>query len=375
MSSSSPAVNTYDSCPEIPSGMLSSPHIRFCVEKYKIFSQFKESCLTSATYHMRLGGKILTWEGGEKKAYDLGEEVDLNKNIKKEVKLKPNSLTFVTTIEKFNLPKDIIARFNLKSGWVHKGLLLGTGPIVDPELQANLLIPLHNFSNDEVVISYGEKLISVEFTKTLNPSDTFDLKNGQKAKYIENDNWNFDFDGYLKRLGGHQVESSIFAQRLEYQKTYDRVNKTLEDVSKKFDQFSFVGALTLAGTFVGLIVLVFTTWMLINDAYQKANQASSLIQHAEKQSFDVDNFALSSSVDELRRDVYLLVDRNKKLADGMTLLKLENKQLSLRLNTVTGLLIQANGSTAQRDLKEVAGRDFSNTEKSKSSDSANDNGG
>lgn len=374
MSTSSPAVNTYDSCPEIPSGMLSSPHIRLCVEKYKIFSQFKESCLSSATYHMRLGGKILTWEGGEKRAYDLGEEVDLNKNIEKEVKLKPNSLTFVTTIEKFNLPKDIIARFNLKSGWVHKGLLLGTGPIVDPELQANLLIPLHNFSNNEVIIPYGEKLISVEFTKTLNPSDTFDLKNGQKAVYIENENWDFDFNGYLKRLGGHQVESSIFAQRLEYQKTYDRVNKTLEAVSKKFDQFSFVGTLTLAGTFVGLIVLVFTTWMLINDAYQKANQASNLIQHVEKQSFDVDNFALSSSVDELRRDIYLLVDKNRNLAKEMTLLKRENKQLSQQLNVVSGSLINTSRKVAQLSSKEEKGKDPLGIGEAKSSGSANDNG-
>ena len=86
---------------------------------------------------MRIGGKVLTWNKGEKVEYRLGDQDDLNKKLRSKVVLKPNSLTFVTTIEKFNLPKDIIARFNLKSKWVHQGLLLGTGPIVDPELNAN----------------------------------------------------------------------------------------------------------------------------------------------------------------------------------------------------------------------------------------------
>ena len=156
------AVNTYGD-ENIPSGMLSSPHIAYCAQKYRIIENYDESCLGPATYHMRLGGKVLTWEFGERVEYFLGENDNKKKNIRKKVILKPNSLTFITTIESFNLPKDIIARFNLKSKWVHQGILLGTGPIVDPELVANLLIPLHNFSNRDVEIEFNKKIISVEF--------------------------------------------------------------------------------------------------------------------------------------------------------------------------------------------------------------------
>lgn len=62
------AINTYDQKPDlIPQGMLSAAHIRYCVKKFKIFTDYKESCLSSATYHMRLGGQALTWDNGKKR--------------------------------------------------------------------------------------------------------------------------------------------------------------------------------------------------------------------------------------------------------------------------------------------------------------------
>jgi hypothetical protein len=43
--------------------------------------------------------------------------------------------------------------------------LLGTGPLVDPGFEGNLLIPLHNLTANEYRFSVGEGLIWVEFTK------------------------------------------------------------------------------------------------------------------------------------------------------------------------------------------------------------------
>ena len=108
------AQNTYcDS--NIHSGMLSSPLIAYCVDKFGIIKNYEKKCLGPATYHMRIGHEVLTWDNGKKLEYTLGAEEDKNKNIITSVEFKPNSLTFVTTIEEFNLPKDIIARYNLKS--------------------------------------------------------------------------------------------------------------------------------------------------------------------------------------------------------------------------------------------------------------------
>ena len=52
------------------------------------------------------------------------------------------------------------------SAYVHRGLLLGTGPLVDPGFGGKLLIPLHNLTSSEYNIDTTEALIWIEFTKT-----------------------------------------------------------------------------------------------------------------------------------------------------------------------------------------------------------------
>lgn len=49
---------------------------------------------------------------------------------------------------------------------MHRGLLLGTGPIVDPGYWGKLCIPLHNLTDEDHRILQHEGLIWIEFTKT-----------------------------------------------------------------------------------------------------------------------------------------------------------------------------------------------------------------
>lgn len=54
---------------------------------------------------------------------------------------------------------------------VHRGLLLGTGPLVDPGYWGKLCIPLHNLTDEEYCIPADEGLIWIEFTKTTTITD------------------------------------------------------------------------------------------------------------------------------------------------------------------------------------------------------------
>ena len=66
---------------------------------------------------------------------------------------------------KLLLPEYIAARFNLHIRHVHKGLLLGTGPLIDPGFSGRILIPLHNLTDNDYELSGGDGIIWVEFTK------------------------------------------------------------------------------------------------------------------------------------------------------------------------------------------------------------------
>ncbi len=64
-------------------------------------------------------------------------------------------------------------RFNLKITNVHRGIILGTGPLVDPGYEGKLLIPLHNLTTNDYKFKGGEGLIWMEFTK-LSPHSRWD---------------------------------------------------------------------------------------------------------------------------------------------------------------------------------------------------------
>lgn len=294
----------------VPPGMLSSPHIAYCVDKYQIIKNYDESCLDSASYQMRVGGSVLTWDRGTKIEFELGEYEDKNKNIRKSVELKPNSLTFLTTIEEFRLTKDIVARFNLKSKWVHQGLLLGTGPIVDPQLHARLLIPVHNFSSQTVTMNYNQKFISVEFTKTLDPDINLVLNNGKMAKYIENENWFFDFHKYRERIENKRVESSVQSQFEESKEQIvlagTEMKKFQTETEKTIKSAVNINIIGIIAFGITLLSLILATWHLIGSTHDKADAAYNLVKQYKENSVDFRSFALKSSYDDLQKEVSVL---------------------------------------------------------------------
>lgn len=246
---------------QIPFGMLAKHDLAYLIQKKEILQNSIYVNLKAAVYEMRLGSFAFRWEGDKRKIIRLGDQHD------RELILPPNSLTFVTTVEKFNLPTDIIARFNLKVDWVHCGLLLGTGPIVNPGFNGYLLIPIHNFSSREVQICYGAKLIAVEFTKI--PS-----VEGEEFSF-EQKVLNDDVENLVKPFSeaAKYVESSILKVLREYNEKLE--SNTTEITASKVEREKWNRRFTwggLASAFVGgiaLASLVFTTWSVHLDTRQK----------------------------------------------------------------------------------------------------------
>ncbi len=294
------AINTYEvekPSPVIASGMLSSPHIKYCILNYSIItcegetqeSLFKQ--IDSAIYKMRLGNEV--W--GHNKKGDFYEDTVPDS---KSITLEPNSLTYLTTKEAFNLPKDIIVRFNLKSGLVHKGLLLGTGPIVDPEFQGRLLIPVHNFSNSPVRLAPGEAFINVEFTKTLNPEpDNLELK----YSYVENDKWKFEPLGYVKKIG-NIPSSSILEQYSEFEERLSEVK-----LSTIIATISIL--IALAALFYTALSFYMSSSKIIDDARNEISTFKSMLKLEEKSknTINTKQFVLKHEYDELNEKYNKLI--------------------------------------------------------------------
>jgi deoxycytidine triphosphate deaminase len=205
-----------DPFPHILPALLSSAQIQAYIAKTgMIFPYFpnddiKKEKVTPASLTMTIGPEVLYWDSKGRQRYkknlDEGEIITL----------RPNSITFLRPAERFNIPDYIAVRFNLRIIHVHRGLLLGTGPLVDPGFKGYPMIPVHNLTENEYVVRIGDDFINVEFTKI---SCDIHYKYEQEPEtdrltflYKENRGKTFDFDftEYIdKNVPQRKVKSSL----------------------------------------------------------------------------------------------------------------------------------------------------------------------
>ena len=113
-----------------------------------------EDCLDAASYKLRLGNEAHL--GGKWRR--VSEE--------KPLVIPAHQVAVVKTYEVVNLPRFLIARWNLRVKWVYEGLLWVGGPQVDPGWQGELYCPIYNLAEREVVIPYKERFFTMDFSRT-----------------------------------------------------------------------------------------------------------------------------------------------------------------------------------------------------------------
>jgi deoxycytidine triphosphate deaminase len=136
--------------------LLSNQITKFCSVKLLIADQFRSENLRPAAYTLRIGAKYVDSNG---KPGTLGDKNPY-------FEMQPNSIVYVSTHEKLDLPYYIAARFNLRVKWVYKGILLGTGPQVEPGYRGFLSCPLYNLTDKLIRINYLEDFATIDFERT-----------------------------------------------------------------------------------------------------------------------------------------------------------------------------------------------------------------
>ncbi len=171
----------FDPFPDIPPALLNSADITEYVRVTGMVYPFEhdpdKGKLKSASYEIDFLGDVYIWREGAKD-YTI-EPIVPNKYFE----IPKNSIVFVSTKTTFRLPDYIALRFNLRIKHVHRGLLLGTGPLVDPGFAGNLFIPLHNLTSEPYSIKGGEGLIWVEFTK-ISPHPHWAKRGNPAGSYV-----------------------------------------------------------------------------------------------------------------------------------------------------------------------------------------------
>ena len=191
----------------------------------------------------------------------------------------PDSIAFVTMQPYFRIPIYLALRFNLKITHIYKGLLLGTGPLVDPGFCGKLSIPLHNLTSNTYRFFKGDELITIEFTKmSRNEIWRKDKVNvGHTEKYVENCiKSNRTVDDYVAkalkkdRLG--KVISSIPSAMIESKDAIAEAKSTIDKMNEAAAAAKrWTTVINIAGL-VGLLTVVVSAVAFSFDAYVNANE-------------------------------------------------------------------------------------------------------
>lgn len=113
-----------------------------------------DNCLDAASYKLRLGDE----------AHVGGEWVRISED--RPLVIPAHQVAVVKTHETVNIPRFLIARWNLRVQWVYEGLLWTGGPQVDPGWQGQLYCPIYNLAERQIVIPHKERVFTMDFTRT-----------------------------------------------------------------------------------------------------------------------------------------------------------------------------------------------------------------
>ena len=292
-------------------GMLTAEHIREYHEAVgRMIRPFDPQLLKPASYELTLGARCLV-EGVETILTDDSPVLTI----------PPNSIAFVSMQQVLCLPHYVVGRFDLAIQFIYQGLLLGTGPQVDPGFQGGLSCPLHNISNDPIEIRLNESFAKLDFAKTVphaeqvreewaNVSTEDELRGWFRAKKDErpyfrlfkggDPAWRKPIFGYLD---GKRPTSSVAALRGEFKGLDQSVRAEVSRLGR-FGSYSLLAL--IATLLLGVPAFVFGIVDAKTGDQAKKSDVTKLEQRLQSQTR-----AQSDQIDKLEGQIKVLRRRIK----------------------------------------------------------------
>lgn len=265
-----------DPCDDIEPALLNSVHIKCYGRKGCLVTDFDPESVNPASYTMSFLGTLYWWKRKRKRL--VRQELAIAEETP--VILPKNSISYLLTEQEFRLPQYIAARFNLHIRHVHKGILLGTGPLVDPGFAGPLLIPLHNLTDNDYTIPGGNPIIWVEFTK-LSPLDYWkrdiaDVDQCPPAGFVTflDEKYALTAEKYFDKA----LNRSVPGVQSAFKGALDDARKAARSADKTTKYVQRIGFVAGAALLVAVLALTFQAVSLIVDANEIHASAKALIQ-------------------------------------------------------------------------------------------------
>jgi len=206
-------------------GVLLADEIERCCRLYRLIDPFSKEQLKAASYRLTVGSR-----------YSLGGKRQVLKESD-QITIPPFQVVVIQTAETLSLPRDMIARWNIKVKQAYRGLVWAGGPQVDPGYVGHLFCPIYNLSNEEVAVAYGEEIAVIDFVTTTAFSEgakQYEFARPPKAVLLE------DYDILQSGLS----------------EAWDSFRQRIESIERRVTVFGGIGVTMIGVIMASLAVMV-----------------------------------------------------------------------------------------------------------------------
>ncbi|UUP18386.1 hypothetical protein [Nitratireductor thuwali] len=260
------SLSTIDPLPDIPPSLLSAEHIKQYVLKTGLIAPFYEGKrLKKASYEGRIGKKAYRYADGNDGKL---EEIEIPRPHGT-LLIPANSIVFVECDIQFRLPDYIALRYNLQIRHVHRGLLLGTGPLVDPGYWGALCIPIHNLTSEDYVIPSNEGLIWIEFTKTTGSGQGgSDALQGDPPTTQDGRRGYWEPRAFVERASKSLTDGVHVPIRSSIPEAVEKASKKADKAISRVNIIRNIGVVSAFAIFVATVISIPTFLQSYNSIYQ-----------------------------------------------------------------------------------------------------------
>jgi dCTP deaminase len=124
-----------------------------------VIEPFADECLQSASYDFRVGDQAFL--SGTAEVTDVA-----NKGL---IIIDPGEFAVVATREKVECSPQFAAQLGLDSDYARQGLVLLSGPQIDPGFRGVLVVRVTNLAPRRIVLKHEAPFLTVQFFKLLRP--------------------------------------------------------------------------------------------------------------------------------------------------------------------------------------------------------------
>ncbi len=124
-------------------------------EDERLIDPFLEEHIEGASYDLRLGPRVV--KGGEVKIVPESSPT---------VIIQSGEFVVLSSLEKINMPLDLVGHTGVKLSWAARGLVTLFSPQIDPGFSGMLAWPVFNVSSQPISLNLGDTIFTVEFVQT-----------------------------------------------------------------------------------------------------------------------------------------------------------------------------------------------------------------